>query len=97
MKNSMLRCCRPSARFSANHLAPETHKSVQGGNAISMSHFIFKSSNASTRRCHSGCPPLHSWMSQEYASCPSRRISTVTAWLSSQATSTLIRPPPCSP
>ena len=43
----------------------------------------------SSWRCHSGCPPLHGSMSHEYASTPSLRNAFVTAWLSSQATSTL--------
>jgi len=40
--------------------------------------------------CHSGCPPEHSKISQEYASCPFSRKALHTAWLSSQATKTFI-------
>lgn len=75
---------------SVNHLLPVTQRCVQGGNAMIISHFIFKSSSASHCRCHSGCPPLQACISQLYASCPSFRISIVTAWLSSHATKTRI-------
>src|SRR5699024_721792 len=70
-------------------LAPALEIYVQGGCAIIISHlpdiscnvpscvinfvFPFKIGNTSPRICHSVCPPLHSCISQEYASCPFSR------------------------
>src|SRR5574344_1143712 len=82
---------------------------VQGGKAIIMSHrptivctalsqvlnvqLPFSRGRTSCMMCHSGCPPEHGIMSQEYDSCPNRRNSIVTACDSSQATSIFISPP----
>ena len=86
--------------------APAFDKYVHGGKAIIISHLPqilcstpsivknlqFPLSNGITSCCicHSGCPPEHSIISQEYASCPSLHSSMVTAWDSSQATSIFI-------
>ena len=80
----------PSSLFCSKYLAPLTAKCVQGGNAIIISHFSFSSGSTSPCICHSGCPPLHSCMSQEKALCPRARNALHTSWLSSQATSTFI-------
>ena len=106
MKNTHAFCCRKSFCFSGNHLAPLTAKSVQGGWAITRSHrppcscvipsivvneqFPLSNGKQSPWICHSGCPPLHSWMSQEKALCPRARNALHTSWLSSQATNTFI-------
>jgi len=59
-------------------------------------HCPFISGITSCMMCHSGCPPLHGSMSQLYASCPSLRISIVTACDSSQATKIFTSCPPCA-
>ena len=59
-------------------------------------HRPFISGITSCMMCHSGCPPLHGSMSQLYASCPSLRISIVTACDSSQATKIFTSCPPCA-
>ena len=73
-------------RSTLNQRFPVAVKYVQGGKAIIMSHFSFSNGMTSCCKCHSGCPPEHSWISQEYASFPRRRSSMVTACDSSHAT-----------
>ena len=95
MKNAFAYCDslnRSSDRFPAVgyiHLAPALLMNVQGGWAIIKSQSWLMICSASPLMCHSGCPPLQSWISQLYASWPNSRKALHTAWLSSHATSTL--------